>query len=79
MSAQAATAATAAVLGPFERWLSLWVVACIAAGVALGQFLPGLFQALGRLYCRVFHDAISRPVEGKYRCWKCLREFELKW
>ena len=40
---------------------------------------PGLLKALGRLYCRVFHDAISRPVEGKYRCWKCLREFELKW
>jgi ACR3 family arsenite transporter len=39
----------AAVLGPFERWLSIWVVLCIAAGVALGQVFPGFFQALGRL------------------------------
>jgi arsenite transporter len=33
----------------FERWLSLWVFLCIAAGVALGQWLPGAFEALGRL------------------------------
>ena len=33
----------------FERWLSLWVLLCIAAGVSLGQLLPGLFHALGRL------------------------------
>ena len=33
----------------FERWLSLWVLLCIAAGVFLGQLLPGPFQALGRL------------------------------
>jgi ACR3 family arsenite transporter len=33
----------------FERWLSLWVLLCIAAGVFLGQLLPGLFHALGRL------------------------------
>jgi hypothetical protein len=38
-----------------------------------------LFAAAGKLYCRVFHKAISRPVAGKYRCWKCLREFELEW
>jgi ACR3 family arsenite transporter len=33
----------------FERWLSLWVLLCIALGVFLGQLLPGLFHALGRL------------------------------
>lgn len=33
----------------FERWLSLWVFLCIAAGVALGQWLPAPFEALGRL------------------------------
>jgi hypothetical protein len=33
----------------------------------------------GNLYCRLFHKSISRPVAGKYRCWKCLREFELEW
>ncbi|WIG56399.1 MAG: Arsenical-resistance protein ACR3 [Rhodanobacteraceae bacterium] len=34
-------------LGGFERWLSLWVVLCIAAGVALGRIIPGVFHALG--------------------------------
>jgi len=33
----------------FERWLSLWVFLCIVAGVALGQFMPAPFQALGRM------------------------------
>jgi ACR3 family arsenite transporter len=33
----------------FERWLSLWVLLCIAAGVALGQWLPGAFAFLGAL------------------------------
>jgi len=32
----------------FERWLTLWVFLCIAAGVALGQGLPGVFEMLGR-------------------------------
>jgi len=36
-------------LGLFERYLTLWVVLCIVAGVALGQFAPGLSQALGRM------------------------------
>jgi ACR3 family arsenite transporter len=31
----------------FERTLSLWVGLCIAAGVALGHFAPGLFHAIG--------------------------------
>jgi ACR3 family arsenite transporter len=46
MSAQAGAAPR---LPPFERWLSIWVSLCIAAGVVLGQLLPGLFQSLGRL------------------------------
>ena len=33
----------------FERWLSAWVVLCIVVGIALGQWLPGPFQAIGRL------------------------------
>jgi len=35
--------------------------------------------AVGLLYCRAFHRTISRPVKGKYRCWRCLREFEIQW
>src|SRR4030066_632140 len=33
----------------FERYLSVWVGLCIIAGVLLGQFLPGVFQAIARL------------------------------
>ena len=33
----------------FERWLTLWVFLCIAAGVALGLWLPAVFAQLGRL------------------------------
>jgi ACR3 family arsenite transporter len=33
----------------FERWLTLWVLLCIVAGIALGQWLPAPFEALGRM------------------------------
>ena len=33
----------------FERWLMLWVFLCIVAGIALGQWAPAPFEALGRL------------------------------
>lgn len=33
----------------FERYLSLWVLLCIAAGVVLGQAFPTLFAAIGHL------------------------------
>ena len=33
----------------FERYLTLWVFLCIVIGIALGQALPGLFQAIGRM------------------------------
>lgn len=28
----------------FERYLTVWVLLCIVAGIALGQFAPGVFQ-----------------------------------
>ncbi|MEX0957962.1 MAG: ACR3 family arsenite efflux transporter [Burkholderiales bacterium] len=31
-------------MSSFERYLSLWVALCIAAGIALGSLLPGIFQ-----------------------------------
>lgn len=36
-------------IGFFERYLSVWVALCIAAGVALGTLLPAVPDALGTL------------------------------
>ena len=33
----------------FERHLTLWVFLCIAVGIALGQWAPTLFHAIGRM------------------------------
>jgi len=50
MSAQACTPARpAAPMSVFERYLTVWVLLCIVAGVACGQWAPGVFQAAGRL------------------------------
>ena len=34
-------------MSTFERYLTAWVALCIVAGVALGHFLPGMFQTIG--------------------------------
>jgi arsenite transporter len=44
-----ATRAAGLPMNVFERYLTLWVVICIVVGIAAGQFLPGLFQAVGRM------------------------------
>ena len=36
-------------LGFFERWLTLWVLACIGAGIGLGQLAPGAAAAIADL------------------------------
>ena len=36
-------------MGLFERYLSLWVALCIAAGVTLGNLFPGLFSSIAAL------------------------------
>ena len=33
----------------FQRWLSVWVLLCMAAGVALGRFVPAVPEALAKL------------------------------
>jgi len=52
MSAQCEVTAkrvAGAPMSVFERYLSVWVALCIVAGIALGQWLPGVFQAIGRM------------------------------
>lgn len=53
MSSQNVAAANQVAAKPaisfFERYLTVWVVLCIVAGIALGQILPEAFQAIGRM------------------------------
>ncbi len=63
MSAQCevtARQAAGAAMSGFERYLTIWVLLCIVAGIALGQWLPGLFQAIGRLEVA----QVNLPVGG---------------
>ena len=34
-------------MSTFERYLTVWVALCIAAGVALGHLFPAVFHAIG--------------------------------
>ena len=36
-------------IGFFEKWLSVWIALCIAAGIGLGSAVPNLFQSLAGL------------------------------
>ncbi|PIV18761.1 MAG: arsenical-resistance protein [Elusimicrobia bacterium CG03_land_8_20_14_0_80_50_18] len=41
-------------IGFFEKYLTLWVVLCMAAGILIGQFLPAVPEFLGKFeYARV--------------------------
>ena len=44
-----ARAAAPAPMSVFERYLTVWVFLCIVVGIALGQWLPGPFQSIGRM------------------------------
>ena len=41
--------AAKAPMGVFERYLSVWVLICIVAGIAAGQAAPGVFHAVGKI------------------------------
>jgi ACR3 family arsenite transporter len=41
--------AAGAPLNLFERYLTAWVAICIVIGIAVGQGLPGVFQAIGAM------------------------------
>jgi len=52
MSTQCETTAKKAAgagMGFFERYLTVWVFACIVVGIGLGHFFNGAFQAIGAL------------------------------
>lgn len=45
-------------LGVFEKYLTLWVAACIIAGIAIGKYLPAFPATLGKLE----YANVSLPV-----------------
>ena len=48
-STDTAVAGARPAIGFFERYLTVWVALCIVGGILLGQVLPELFQAIGRM------------------------------
>ena len=42
-------APSAAAIGFFERYLTVWVALCIVVGIGFGQLLPGVSRAIGSL------------------------------
>ena len=44
----------------FERYLTLWVALCIAAGIALGKLMPGVFQLIAAAQLA----QVNLPVAG---------------
>lgn len=47
-----------ATIGFFEKYLTLWVILCMAAGVLIGKYLPGFPAFLGRFE----YDQVSIPI-----------------
>ena len=48
-AAAVASSAPPPAIGYFERDLTIWVALCIVAGIALGQWLPGVFRGIASL------------------------------
>jgi ACR3 family arsenite transporter len=46
---RAAGMAQPSAIGFFERYLTVWVALCIVAGILFGQWLPGVFHAIGAM------------------------------
>ena len=45
-------------MGLFERYLSLWVALCIASGITLGSWFPGVFQ----IFASLEYASVNLPV-----------------
>lgn len=38
-----------------------------------------LTEQIGRMWCRLMHNSVSRPIHGHYHCWTCMRQYEIPW
>lgn len=49
----------------------------VEPGLSVKGFWASFSKSFAKLHCRLVHNNISRPVNGKYRCWTCLQEFTI--
>jgi ACR3 family arsenite efflux pump ArsB len=49
----------------FERYLSVWVLLCIVAGISLGYVAPSVFQTIGEAF---FHGLAGLVVYSRSVC-----------
>ena len=57
----------------------LYQVHTVPCGISPASLWGAVRTRLAKARCRMFHRNISLPVKGKYRCWKCLHEFDTDW
>ena len=55
-------------MGFFERYLTVWVVLCIGAGIVLGKLAPGVATFLDGLAIRVGRGARSSRSRSRSAC-----------
>jgi len=51
----------------------------MAREVRLREHGAAQMTCLLNWWCRHFHTGISRPFQGAYHCWHCLREYKAPW
>jgi|GEM_PF-2344117 len=45
----------------------------------MAQMLLKIWDKMGRTWCGLMHDRITWPVNGRYRCRSCWREYAVAW
>jgi len=60
---------TATGMGFFERFLSLWVLLCILAGIGLGHWFPQPFTWLGRLEIAQVNLPVAALIWSESHIW----------
>lgn len=56
-------------LGFFEKYLTLWVGACIIVGVLIGQFFPAFPEILSRFEYSHVSIPVGYSLPGSLRSW----------
>lgn len=49
------------------------------SAISADSLWDALCNRIAKAFCRRFHHTVSLPVNSKYRCLTCLREFDTEW